>query len=163
MPSIKVNGLDEVISRIKALGEDFEPVQKQAVYAGMSVIRDEVIRQINALPTQNGYIKSKDLPRDVITAREKAALVKHIGIATMDSKDGVVSTAISFDGYTDIKTEKYPNGLPAVLVARSINSGSSVRQKHPFMRQAQAAAKSRATEAAVQAAYDALSKKMEEK
>lgn len=161
MPSVKVDGLDEVISRIKAMGEDVEAVQKQAVYAGMAVIRDEVIKQINALPVQKGYIPKGDLPRDVITPREKEQLLKHIGIASMDTKNGTVSTAISFDGYTDIVTKKYPKGLPAVLVARSINSGSSARQKHPFMRQAQAAAKSKATEAAINAAYDALNKKME--
>lgn len=163
MPSIKVDGLDETISKIKALGEDFEPVQKQAVYAGMSVIRDEVIKQINALPVQQGYIIKDKLPRNVITRREKEQLLKHIGIASMETKNGTVSTSISFDGYTDIVTKKYKQGLPAVLVARSINSGSSVRQKHPFMRQAQAAAKTRAKEAAANAAHEALGKMMEGK
>ena len=158
MPSIKVDGLEDVFARLKAIGGDIEGVQKQAVYAGMAVIRDEVVRQIESLPTQAGYIKSKDLPRDVITPREKEQLIKHIGIAQMDSKNGTVSTRISFDGYTDIKTKKYTNGLPAVLVARSINSGSSVRTKHPFMRQAQAAAKARALAAAEKAARDALEK-----
>ena len=107
MPSIKVDGLEDVFARLKAIGGDIEGVQKQAVYAGMAVIRDEVVRQIESLPTQAGYIKSKDLPRDVITPREKEQLIKHIGIAQMDSKNGTVSTRISFDGYTDIKTKKY--------------------------------------------------------
>ena len=161
MPSIKVDGLEDVFARLKAIGGDIEGVQKRAVYAGMGVIRDEVVRQIEQLPTQKGYLKDKDLPRDVITPREKEQLIKHIGIASMDSKNGTVSTAISFDGYTDIKSKKYPNGLPAVLVARSINSGSSVRTKHPFMRQAQAAAKARAIEAAEKAAREALAEIME--
>lgn len=158
MPSIKVDGLDDVWAAIKSLGGDIEGVQKQAVYAGMHVIRDEVINQINALPAQDGYIKREDLPRNVITDREKAQLIKHIGIATMEEKNGTVSTRISFDGYTDIKTEAYPNGLPAILVARSINSGSSVRQKHPFIRQARARAKDAAQQAAEKAARDALEK-----
>lgn len=161
MPSIKVDGMEDVFAKIKAIGGDIESVQKQAVYAGMSVIRDEVVRQIQQLPEQKGYLLDKDLPRDVITPREKAQLLQHIGIAPMDSKNGTVSTSISFDGYTDIKTKKYTNGLPAVLVARSINSGSSVRTKHPFMRQAQAAAKNRAIDAAEKAARDALTKMTE--
>lgn len=161
MPSIKVDGLDDVFAMLKSIGGDIEGVQKQAVYAGMGVIRDEVVRQIQALPEQRGYLQKGRLPRDVITPREKEQLIKHIGIASMDNKSGTVSTRISFDGYTDIKTKKYKKGLPAILVARSINSGSSVRTKHPFMRHAQAASKAKAIEAAETAAREALAKMME--
>lgn len=161
MPSIKVDGLDDVFAMLKSIGGDIENVQKQAVYAGMAVIRDEVVRQIEALPEQRGYLPKDKLPRDVITPREKEQLLKHIGIAQMDNKDGTVSTRISFDGYTNIVTKKYKNGLPAILVARSINSGSSVRTKHPFMRNARAASKAKALAAAEEAARNALAKLME--
>lgn len=161
MPSIKVDGLDDVFAMLKSIGGDIESVQKQAVYAGMAVIRDEVVRQIEALPEQRGYLPKDKLPRDVITPREKEQLLKHIGIAQMDNKDGTVSTRISFDGYTNIVTKKYKKGLPAILVARSINSGSSVRSKHPFMRNARAASKAKALAAAEEAARNALAKLME--
>ena len=161
MPSIKVSGMEDVFARLKAIGGNIENVQKVAVYNGMAVIRDEVVRQINGLPTQNGYLHKKELPRNVITDREKRELLKHVGIAQMDTKNGTVSTSISFDGYTDIKTRAYKKGLPAILVARAVNSGSSVRGKVPFMRMAQAAAKSRAIDAATKAAYDELQKLME--
>lgn len=161
MPSIKVDGLDDVFAMLKSIGGDIESVQKQAVYAGMAVIRDEVVRQIEALPEQRGYLPKDKLPRDVITPREKEQLLKHIGIAQMDNKDGTVSTQISFDGYTNIVTKKYKKGLPAILVARSINSGSSVRSKHPFMRNARAASKAKALAAAEEAARNALAKLME--
>lgn len=163
MPSIKVDGLDDVFAKLKAIGEGkvIEDVQKHAVYEGMKVIKQEVEAQIRALPEEEGYIESKNLPRNVITKAEKAELIKHIGISDMETKDGTVNNSISFDGYTSIKTEKYPNGLPAILIARSINSGSSVRQKHPFMRQARAAAKTKAIQAATDAALESLSQIME--
>ncbi len=163
MPSIKADGLDEVFAMLKRLGAggEIEGVQKQAVYAGMAVVRDEVVDQIERLPVQNGYLESDKLPRNVVTDREKRELLKHLGIASMDSKNGTVSTRISFDGYTDIKTKAYPTGLPAVMVARSINSGSSVRQKHPFIRAARAAAKEKAVAAAEKAAREALDKIVE--
>lgn len=163
MPSIKADGLDEVFAMLKRLGAggEIEGVQKQAVYAGMAVVRDEVVDQIERLPVQNGYLESDKLPRNVVTDREKRELLKHLGIASMDNKNGTVSTRISFDGYTDIKTKAYPNGLPAVMVARSINSGSSVRQKHPFIRAARAAAKDKAVAAAEKAAREALDKIVE--
>jgi hypothetical protein len=163
MPSIKSDGLDDVFAMLKRLGAsgEIEGVQKQAVYAGMAVVCDEVVDQIEHFPVQNGYIESDKLPRNVVTDREKRELLKHLGIASMDNKNGTVSTRISFDGYTDIKTKAYPNGLPAVMVARSINSGSSVRQKHPFIRAARAAAKDKAVVAAEKAAREALDKIVE--
>ena len=160
MPSIKMDGLDEVIAKLKAMadGRTIEGVQKQAVYAGMKVIKEEVEAQIRGLPEQEGYIGADQLPRNVITKAEKRALIRHIGISDMDEKGGTISNAVGFNGYTDIKTKAYPNGLPAVMIARSINSGSSVRKKHPFMRQAKAAARSKAIQAATEAAYEALNK-----
>lgn len=163
MPSIRLEGLDDVIARLKAIGEGdaIEKVQKHAVYEGMKVIKQEVEAQIRALPEQEGYIKPERLPRNVVTRKEKAELIRHLGIADMDTKSGTVSTSVSFNGYTNIKTKRYPNGLPAVMVARSINSGSSVRRKHPFMRQARAAAKERAIQAATDAALESLKTIME--
>lgn len=160
MPSIKVDGFEEVYAKLKQLGDGslIEKVQKHAVYEGMKVIKQEVEAQIRALPEEEGYIDSKNLPRNVITKAEKAELIRHIGISDMETKDGTVNNSVSFDGYTSIKTQKFPNGIPAILIARSINSGSSVRRKHPFMRQARAAAKNKAIQAATQAALESLSK-----
>lgn len=163
MPSIKLEGLDDVFAKLKAIGDGsaIEDVQRHAVYEGMKVIKQEVEAQIRALPEEEGYIEGKDLPRNVITKAEKAELLKHIGITDMETKGGTVNNSVSFNGYTSIKTKKYPNGVPAILIARSINSGSSVRQKHPFMRQARAAAKTKAIQAATDAALESLSQIME--
>ena len=165
MPSMKVDGLDEIYSKLKTLadGNAIEAVQKHAVYKGMEQIKQEMEAQIRALPEQEGYvnISKGDAPRSVITKREKEELLKHMGISRMEEKNGTVYNSISFDGYTDIKTKKYPNGIPAVLIARSINSGSSVRQKKPFVRSAKSAAKGKAIKAATNAALESLSEIME--
>lgn len=163
MPSIRLDGLDDLFAKLKTLadGSAIEKVQKHAVFEGMRVIKDEVEAQIRALPEKEGYIETKRLPRNVVTKKEKAELLKHIGISKMEVKNGDVNNSISFEGYTSIKTAKYPNGIPAVLIARSINSGSSVRQKHPFMRQARAAAKQKAIQAATDAALESLGEIME--
>ena len=165
MPSMKVEGLDEVYSKLKALtdGNAIEAVQKHAVFKGMEQIKQEVEAQIRAIPEQEGYVNVKkgEPPRSVITRREKEQLLKHLGISRMEEKNGAIYNSISFDGYTDIKTKKYPNGIPAVLIARSINSGSSVRQKKPFVRSAKSAAKGKAIKAATDAALESLSEIME--
>lgn len=165
MPRIKLTGLDEVIAQVKVLsdGDGIEKVQKRVAYVGMSVLLKEVIKQINKLPVQAGYIEGDKLPRDVITPVEKKDLIKHIGIARMDNKDGTVSTSLSFEGYSTIKTTKYPKGVPMPLIARSICSGSSVRRKHPFIRSARSSGRKKAISEATKEAQEMLRKMIEEK
>ena len=57
------------------------------------------------------------------------------------------NTKAGFAGYMEEgKSKKYPNGLPIPLLARSIESGSSVRQKHPFVRAAVKSSRDKAVE-----------------
>ena len=44
-----------------------------------------------------------------------------------------LNTKIGFDGYNDVKTKKYPNGQPNMMIARSINAGTSFRRPYPFV------------------------------
>ena len=52
-------------------------------------------------------------------------------------RSGLKVRSVGFVGYNSIKTKKYPKGQPNRLIAASVNSGSSVRQKDPFVRRAQ--------------------------
>ena len=65
--------------------------------------------------------------------------------------DGVVNVKLGCDGYNSTKTEKYPNGQPNVLIARSVNSGTTFRKKTKFVDKAVDSAKN-AAEAAMDAA-----------
>lgn len=160
MPKIEVTGLEEFVARIKRLADSqaIEDMQKVAVYAGQAEVLKEIKAQIQGLPEQEGYIPESRLPRNVVTRKEKQQLIEHLGISTMENKDGTVSNSVSFTGYTNIITKKHPQGIPTILLARSINSGSSVRKKIPFIRHAKAAVKFRAQTAAVKAAEELLQK-----
>ena len=68
--------------------------------------------------------------------KEKKGLQKGFGITKMLEEDGYYHVKLGFDGYNDIKTKKYPKGQPNVLIARAIESGSSIRDKRPFVRPA---------------------------
>lgn len=45
----------------------------------------------------------------------------------------MLNVKLGFDGYNGMKTKKYPKGQPNVLLARSIESGSSIAKKRPFV------------------------------
>ena len=68
-----------------------------------------------------------------LTETAKKGLQDGFGISPMGSEDGMLNVKLGFDGYNGMKTKKYPKGQPNVLLARSIESGSSIAKKRPFV------------------------------
>lgn len=155
MARLTIQGLDDFSMRLQSLADHGEAVAKQAVYAGAGTMVEAIKAEINALPEQQGYMPTGE-KRNVVTRDEKAALLSHIGIAKMDSTGGKVATAIGFEGYSEHATKKYPSGVPVPLIARSIESGSSVRRKIPFLRNAANKAKAAVENAMREAAEKAF-------
>lgn len=155
MARMTIKGLDDWSTRLQNMAGRGEEIMKAAVYAGAGVLAEAVVAEINTLPEQQGYMPKGEL-RNVVTRDEKAALLSHIGIAKMDSTGGAVTTAIGFNGYSDHATKKYPSGVPVPLIARSIESGSSVRRKIPFLRNAANKSKGKVQNAMREAAEKAF-------
>ena len=156
MARLTIKGLEEFSMTLERLGNDAENVMKAAVYAGADKAVSLVKDSIRALPTDPGY-KQAGTKRASVTPDEPADLLEHVGISHMDSTGSEVTAAIGFNGYSRHKTKAYPNGLPMPLLARSIESGSSVRQKVPFVRRA------KSNQAQIKAAMEeAARKKIEE-
>lgn len=134
--SCELIGLDELQKKLEGLGEGTDAILNKALFAGAKVMADGLKKAIQGLPEDSGYknIKRGDKPRNVVSPEDKQDMITHMGISRFQSKTGSVYARVSFDGYGSIKTHKFPNGRPVVLIARSINSGSSVRMKHPFIR-----------------------------
>ena len=134
MASVKISGMTDVAKQIVALGDAGDAIGKMAVYDGAAVITDELRKQINALPEDEfRYLRDGD-QFGVITAQDKADLANSLGIAKIERTAQGIRTVIGFAGYGTHPTRKYPKGLPMAMLARSIESGSSVRAKRPFVR-----------------------------
>lgn len=132
---MRVKGLDDLITALHTLDADTDKIISTSMYDGAGLLIEQVKREIQTLPEDPGY-KQPGVLRNAVTPGEKQDLLNHVGIARYTKSGGKTSTAIGFDGYGSYKTRKYPNGVPVALVARSLEAGSSVRQKHPFMRSA---------------------------
>jgi len=161
MAKIEMRGMDAYLSELRKLGENTEPVCKAAVYAGAKVIADEIkqatsgLNRVTDAEAMAAYHEKKPVK---ISVSQKIGLVKSLGIAPIMDKYGVVSTKIGFDGYNDVKTERWPNGQPNALIARACESGSSAMLKQPFVRPAIQRKKDAALEAMKQAADRELEK-----
>lgn len=118
MATIEFKGMADYEKRLAALGPAAEGICKYAIYdaAGMVV---EAIKQNT--PVDTGDLKDS------------------VGLSAMQNKDGYIYTKVTFNGY-DRK------GTPNAIKARVLESGSSTRQKHPFVRQAVNRVKAQAVE-----------------
>lgn len=135
MAHLNVKGLEDFSSMMASLGTKGEALAKMSMYDGAAILIDYIKQEIRAIPEEEGYI----IPggkRQVVTARDKQALLDHVGIAHMTKHNGVLTVSIGFDGYTEYTTKQYPGGVPVSLLARSIISGSSVRHRYDFLRKA---------------------------
>lgn len=144
MAKITFPGLNDYELMISRLSKDVDDIAGKAIYAGAGIVADAIKENIKALPIVRGYGTEKDPLPGGVTAPQKAGLIDGMGISPMQDDGGYLNVKIGFDGYNATKTEKYPQGQPNQLVARGVESGTSWKQKKPFIRPAINASKSRA-------------------
>ena len=154
MAQFQFQGLDEYLQILSQMEGKTHGLIKRAVYDGAAVVADAVATAIDKLPERDGYAKPDELPLSGITADQKRGLKEGLGLTKIADENGYINTKLGFDGYNSVKSKKFPNGQPNALIARSINSGSSVRKKNPFVNNAVRSVQTKA-EQAMAARFDA--------
>jgi hypothetical protein len=148
---------EEFALRLSKLGAASEEIAKRAIYAGAEIIADEIRRNLDALPTDTPRRLRPGEKFSGPTEREKEDLLSSFGVTPVKlDRDGFWNVKIGFSGYNRNVTRKYPKGVPNQLVARAVESGSSVRQKRPFVRRAVTGKKKEALAAMEKAADEAM-------
>lgn len=161
MAKSKIIWRDEqlIVKRLKKLGENTEPILKKAVYIGAGITAKAIRKRLDALPTEEFRHLKKGEMFDGVPNEQKKDITEGYGITRITmSKRGYVYAKIGFTGYGKFKTKAYPKGVPNALIARSIESGSSVRKKHPFVKPAVNATKAAALKAMEKVVEDEIKK-----
>ena len=122
-------------------------ILERAARAGADPVADEIRNRLEKLPES----KFQRLPKGGkflgTSKHQKDDLLKGFGVTKPGrSSKGFINVKVGFEGYGSFETKTYPNGVPNALLARSIESGSSVRQKTPFIRPAVRATTKKAIE-----------------
>lgn len=144
MATLTFKGLKEYEAKLSMLAKDISSIAGRATYRGAEIIADEIKAGIEALPIVHGYgTQNHKLPGGV-TQTQKQGLLDGFGISNLQNDLGYYNVKIGFDGKNDVHTTMYPSGQPNQLVARGVESGSSWKEKHPFVRPAVNRAKKRA-------------------
>ena len=142
MARITVTEGSSFVEHLEALAGQTDEIAKKGLYEGARIVSDRIKANLEALPVeQSRWLKDGD-KYDGLTATEKSGLLSCFGVTSMKKSAGTIHLHVGFGGYINGHlSKKYPHGLPAPVIARSIESGSSVRNKRPFMRPAIAATK----------------------
>lgn len=133
--------IDEYAKALANLFKDSEEICKRAVYAGADVVANAIKQNLNSIPVEEG---ENGLPPYAgegeklhgVSRRQKADLINAFGLAPMKEEGDYINTKAGFDGYGSVKTKKYPQGVPNAMLMRSVESGTSFRDKHPTVRPA---------------------------
>ena len=129
----KGNGVDALIKALDMLGNKSTGIIKRSVYEGAKEVGIGMMAAIQSIPVINDHFIPGDYPINGITQAQKDGLLSSFGFAKMQDDGGFINTKCGFDGYNSVKTVKYPNGQPNPLIANAVNSGTSRRQKYPFV------------------------------
>lgn len=145
MAKITFEGMEDYMKALEKMGADAENIAKKALYNGAKVAADEIRLSLSSIPTDEEWGTGKHKAKG-IKEGQKQALLKGLGIAEFQENGGKIDTRIGFSGYSDYKTERFPNGQPLALIARVAESGTSFTEKTPFMAKAIRKARKRSEE-----------------
>jgi len=134
------NGIDNYIQQLGNLEFKASDAIGKAIYAGAKIVSDEIKKNINALPVQDGYHEYVTGIRSI----QKKGLIDSFGIASARNDSGYYNVKAGFDGYNGLKSKTYPKGQSNAMIARTFEGGNSHTQKHPFVGPAVRASRDRA-------------------
>lgn len=136
MAAFTFKGLEEYELKLAKLERSTEKIIGKAVYAGAGIVADAVRKNIGSLPivSPKNSFGTATTPISGVTAAQKAGLLDGgFGVSRMQLDNGYYHVKLGFDGYNRTRTKKYPSGQPNILIARSVENGTSFRTKHPFV------------------------------
>lgn len=154
-----INAPEELLAQLERLYNDTDDIAKDALKAGAGVVADEIRKRINELPRDKYRRLREGEIFSGVAEFQRRDLQEGFGITPIKSDNkGTYNVKVGFDGYGSVPTKKYPKGFPNPLLARAIDSGSSVRRKLPFFRSGVKAAE----KPAIEAMENVINKKIEE-
>lgn len=139
MARISFKGADDYAKALQQLEFTAEQgkLLEDAVKAGAKPVADEIRRRLESLPEDKFRFLQDGEKFDGLPEQQKEDLAESFGLTPITrDRNGFVNTKAGFDGYGTAPTKAYPKGIPNQLLARAVESGSSVRRKTPFVRPA---------------------------
>lgn len=147
MAKIQLTGLDkytQALSRLNHLCK--KEVIGEAIYGAAGMVADEIRKELQKVPTDERW-GTPERPAKGPRKIEAQAIAGGLGIAPMqDDGTGFLNVKIGFDGYSKLRTKRWPKGQPIQMLARSVERGTTFMEPNPFVKRAAAATRKQAIE-----------------
>ena len=134
------NGLDKYVEELNKLAKNTSQVLGKSIYVGAGIVADEVRKNIEKIPVSNSSRRgTQSDPIDTITSAQKTGLLRGFGISCLSTRDGITNVKLGFEGYnsqvatTSVKAKWTDKRQANIMIARSVEGGTSFRRKHPFV------------------------------
>lgn len=135
------------LKKLEQVAADGATIEK-AVRAGAAIVADKIRANLDALPEEEFRKLGEGEMFRGLPAAQKRDLQDSFGLTPIEKdRNGFIHTKAGFNEYGSYPTKAYPDGVPNQLLARAVESGSSVRQKTPFVEPAIRATRAKAIEA----------------
>lgn len=133
MAEIVFEGMSDLLALIQKTEEQTSRICGRALHPGAKIIADECKARLERIRTDDSLFKFHQGYRHGPTKRQKRFLIESMGIAKMRKLPDGYDVKLGFDGYNDIVSERWKNGQPNAMIARSVNKGTSFMEAQPFM------------------------------
>lgn len=134
------------LKKLEQVAADGATIEK-AVRAGAAIVADKIRANLDALPEEEFRKLGEGEMFRGLPAAQKRDLQDSFGLTPIEKdRNGFIHTKAGFNEYGSYPTKAYPDGVPNQLLARAVESGSSVRQKTPFVEPAVKATRKKAVE-----------------
>ena len=134
----RFKGMKEYVEKLTRLSNPFntEACIDIAVDKGSKVVAEYTKKELENMPVDNRpYVK--DGMRAGVTQKVKNELIKAFGVTPLANDNGFINKKTGVDrGYNGVATRKYPHGQPHVVIARSLEKGTSFMPKNPVFSRA---------------------------
>ena len=138
MAKFQMQGINQYLDQLRKLEKGTDTVCKAAIYAGAGVLADGIRQELKSdtlvISDKAAMAAWNENKPTYISEKQRKGLLESLGVTPIRDTYGSFDAKIGFDGYNDIKTERWPNGQPNALIARACESGSSAMLKQPFIR-----------------------------
>lgn len=128
----RFKGLNEYVKKLENLSNAFnaEVCVENAVTKGSEVVSEMTLKELRAMPTDDRRWVNPPDKRQGLRSYEKKDLIEVWGITPLDIKRNLIDRKTGVDrGYNRA-------GTPNVVIARSLERGTSFLQKNPVISRA---------------------------
>ena len=123
-------GMDQYLQQLGNLETIAPQSMGKAIYEGADIVADAIKKGVQSLKVSDEQYAERVTG---IRTIQKQGLIDSLGIAKATTDNGYRNVKIGFDGYNKLTSQKYPQGQPNAMIARTFEAGNSFTQKQPFV------------------------------